>query len=147
MDERNLENSIPELQKWVNEIATVTDVKSLEKVVAHMHQVGVTPFFSFGSTQDFKDATQVTGEVDQAGLTLPDRDYYLKDDAKMVELRANYKEHLATIFKMLGHAEAEARAEGRRTCSRSRPSSRSSRSRASTAATRRRSTTGSSAPA
>ena len=46
--------------------------------------------FSFGSDQDFKDATQVIAEVDQGGMSLPDKDYYLKDDAKSVELRKKY---------------------------------------------------------
>src|ERR1019366_2026031 len=37
---------------------------------------------TFRSNQDFKDSTQVIAEADQGGLGLPDRDYYLKDDAK-----------------------------------------------------------------
>ena len=38
--------------------------------------------FAFRSNQDYKDSTQVIAEVDQGGLGLPDRDYYVKDDPK-----------------------------------------------------------------
>ena len=54
----------------------------------------LSAFFDVDSTQDFKDSTQVTGEVDQGGLGLPDRDYYTRDDAKSKEQRAEYQKHV-----------------------------------------------------
>ena len=50
-------------------------------------RAGVRAAFAFDSGQDFKDATQVIGIVDQGGLGLPDRDYYLKDEPRMREIR------------------------------------------------------------
>jgi endothelin-converting enzyme/putative endopeptidase len=58
--------------------------------------------FGFGSNQDFKDATQVIAQADQGGIGLPDRDYYLKDDAKSVELRKAYLAHVQKMFELLG---------------------------------------------
>ena len=58
--------------------------------------------FTFSSDQDFKDATQVIGEVDQGGMALPDRDYYLKSDAKTVEQRKHYLAHIQKMFELLG---------------------------------------------
>jgi endothelin-converting enzyme/putative endopeptidase len=67
--------------------------------------------FTFRSNQDFKDSTQVIAEVDQGGLGLPDRDYYLKDDVKSEELRKAYLSHVAKMFDLLGDAPPEATAE------------------------------------
>ena len=61
------------------------------------------PLFKYRSDQDYRDATQVIAEVDQGGLGLPDRDYYLKDDAKSEELRKAY----------VGARREDARASGR----------------------------------
>jgi len=54
----------------------------------------VNAAFRFGSVPDFKDANSVIAGTDQGGLGLPDRDYYLKDDAKSVELRTKYLAHV-----------------------------------------------------
>src|SRR6266446_10911532 len=67
--------------------------------------------FSFRSTQDFKDSTQVIAETDQGGLGLPDRDYYTKDDAKSQELRKAYVAHVQNIFELLGDKPERASAE------------------------------------
>src|SRR6185437_12281310 len=67
--------------------------------------------FGFGSDQDFKNANQVIAEADQGGLGLPDRDYYLKTDAKSVTLRRQYQAHVAKMFTLLGDAAPKAAAE------------------------------------
>jgi endothelin-converting enzyme/putative endopeptidase len=67
--------------------------------------------FTFRSNQDFKDSTQVIAEADQGGLGLPDRDYYLKDDAKSEELRKAYLAHVARMFERLGDKPADAATE------------------------------------
>jgi putative endopeptidase len=64
--------------------------------------------FAFRSNQDYKDSTQVIAEVDQGGLGLPDRDYYLKDDAKSEELRKAYVTHVEKMFELLGDKPADA---------------------------------------
>ncbi|MFY9559198.1 MAG: M13 family metallopeptidase [Terriglobales bacterium] len=67
--------------------------------------------FSFRSTQDFKNSAEVIAETDQGGLGLPDRDYYLKDDAKSQELRKAYLAHVQKIFELLGDQPEPAAAE------------------------------------
>ena len=67
--------------------------------------------FTFRSSQDFKDSSQVIAEVDQGGLGLPDRDYYLKDDSKSEELRKAYVAHVARMFELLGDKPTGAAAE------------------------------------
>jgi len=67
--------------------------------------------FDFGSIQDFRDANQVIAATDQGGLGLPDRDYYLKDDAKSVELRKGYVAHVQKMFELVGDKPEAAAAE------------------------------------
>ncbi len=67
--------------------------------------------FTFRSTQDFKNSSEVIAEADQGGLGLPDRDYYFKDDAKSQELRKAYLAHVQKMFEMLGDKPEQAAAE------------------------------------
>ena len=67
--------------------------------------------FRFRSDQDYKDSTQVIAEVDQGGLGLPDRDYYLKTDAESAEIRKKYVAHLQKMFELLGDKPAIAAVE------------------------------------
>ena len=64
--------------------------------------------FSFGSDQDFADATQVIAFLDAGGLGLPDRDYYFKDDAKSKEIRAQYVKHVEAMLRLAGERDAAA---------------------------------------
>jgi endothelin-converting enzyme/putative endopeptidase len=99
----------PQLKK----IAAVADAKGFAATLAQLHLAGASPFFTVGSEQDFKDATQVIGQVDQAGLGMPDRDYYLKDDPKTVDLRAKYLAHVERMFTLLGDAPDVAKREAK----------------------------------
>src|SRR5258708_4245826 len=58
--------------------------------------------FGFGSDQDYSDATQVIASAGAGGLGLPDRDYYLKDDAKSKDIRDKYADHIAKTFELVG---------------------------------------------
>ena len=103
MDEKRVErDSLKELQTKLKAIDAVVDEKSLAYAVAELHLEGVNVLFGFGSMQDFGDSSQVIGGADQAGLTLPDRDYYLKDEGKMPSIRKLYREYLVKMWKLLG---------------------------------------------
>ncbi|MEZ4399848.1 MAG: M13 family metallopeptidase [Kofleriaceae bacterium] len=91
-------------------IAGVTDGKTLAAAVAALHAAGVGALFTFGPIQDARDATRVIGGIDQGGLGLPDRDYYLNDDAQTKGLRAAYQQYLTTMFSLDGQAPAAAAA-------------------------------------
>jgi putative endopeptidase len=67
--------------------------------------------FRFESIQDFDDASKVIANTDQGGLGLPDRDYYLKEDAKSADLRKAYVAHVQKMFELLGDSSATAAAE------------------------------------
>ena len=92
-------------------IAALGSAKEMPALLARLHAEGVNAGFAFSSDQDFKDATRVIGEVDQAGLGLPDRDYYFKSDPKSETLRKQYEWHVAKTFGLLGDDPATAAAE------------------------------------
>src|SRR5437868_8777514 len=99
-----------------SELKAVSELRSkqdLAKEVIHLHREGTGALFSFTSDQDFKDAAQVIAEADQGGMALPDRDYYLKNDTKSVELRKQYVAHVQKMFELLGDSTLKAAAEAK----------------------------------
>src|SRR5262249_6835397 len=79
-------------------------------VVGHFQTVGASPFFGFGAAPDFKDSSQYILVYAQGGMGLPDRDYYLKDDANAVKVRAEYERHVAKMLQFAGETPAAASA-------------------------------------
>ena len=92
------------LKDDLDRIYAMRDKPAITDVVTHLYGIGSTPFFSFNSAQDAKDATQVIGDLDQGGLGLPERDYYFKTDEKSVELRQKYVAHVARMFQLVGNS-------------------------------------------
>jgi endothelin-converting enzyme/putative endopeptidase len=92
----------------LDRIAAIRDKAHLTDEVADLFHEGTSAFFRFSSSQDAKDSTHEIADVDQGGLGLPDRDYYLKDDPKSVELRKQYVAHIARMFELTGVAPAAA---------------------------------------
>ena len=95
------------------DLARVEAIKSkndIPGVVGHMHTVGMSGFFGFGSAPDFRDATQYMLIFGQGGLGLPDRDYYFKEDANSVKLRHLYEGHVAKMLELGGAPAADAAA-------------------------------------
>jgi putative endopeptidase len=93
------------------QIAGFTDKNSLARLVAHLHSQAVGALFAFASTQDLKDSTKVTGEADQSGLGLPDRDYYTRTDEESKKLRDQYVKHVTKMFALLGDSAEKSAAE------------------------------------
>jgi endothelin-converting enzyme/putative endopeptidase len=104
------------LQPEMARIAKLNSKADLAAYLAAYHPediyiyFGQSALFRFGSTQDAKDSSQVIVEVDQGGLSLPDRDYYLKQDAKFAGIRTAYLAHLQKMFELLGDAPDAAAA-------------------------------------
>jgi putative endopeptidase len=96
------------------ELAIINNMKSeadLPATLAHLQSIGVPALFGFGAGQDFKNSSSVIAITGQGGLSLPDRDFYLKDDAKSKLTRDAYIAHVTNMFKLLGDDEAKAAAE------------------------------------
>ena len=109
-DEKGIEAKGAEpLKTGLERIDKIRSKAEIAGVAATMIDDNV--LFDFGSIQDFRDANQVIAATDQGGLGLPDRDYYLKDDAKSEELRKGYLAHVEKMFELLGDKPEAAAAE------------------------------------
>ena len=112
MDEAKIEaEGLKPLTPIFDRIANIKDVAGLQDMIAHLHSMGLHVVFASDSTQDFKNSAEVTFEVYQGGLGLPDRDYYTKTDDKSKSDRAAYLKHVAAMFVLLGDDADKASAE------------------------------------
>ncbi len=118
MDEANVEkNSRAELNlefKKIDALMANSLRKQLPVLLSQLHSKGVNAFFDFSEQQDFKDATQVIGVIDQAGLSLPDRDYYLNDDPRTLEVRKNFEKYSRTLFQWMGSSKKIAQQQAKK---------------------------------
>jgi putative endopeptidase len=112
MDESKIESEgATPLQEEFGRIAAIQNAEDLQKEIAHLHSMGIFPTFAFFVYQDFKDSNTNVGWLYQAGLGMPDREYYLSDDAKMKEIRTQYLGHVKKMFELLGDSTEKAAAE------------------------------------
>ncbi|MSP62211.1 MAG: M13 family peptidase [Myxococcales bacterium] len=109
MDERRIESAAAaDLAAELRRVDGVRSIAALAEELARMHLGLANAFFQLHSQQDFKDATLVIATLDQGGLGLPDRDYYLKDDGKFPEIRLAYGRHVAKLFELSGARGVDA---------------------------------------
>lgn len=100
------------LAAGLHAIDTMTSAQQLATEVGRLQSQGVNALFRFGSTQDAKNASaDVIADADQGGLGLPNRGYYVRQDARSRALRQQYQDHVAQMFVLLGDTHATAAAE------------------------------------
>jgi len=109
MDEQAIAKlGVKPLEPELHRIASMRAKDALVGEIVRLHGMGVDVFFGFGATPDAKNSTQNIAGADQGGLGLPDRDYYLKEDAKSVELRKQYLEHVQKMMQLTGEPSSQA---------------------------------------
>jgi len=115
MDESKVETA--GLAPIASDLATIDELVNpddLPVLVAHLHAIGVAALFRFGAQADvLGDATQQIADVDQAGLSLPDREYYLKSDERSVDLRKKFASTMEKMFALAGANADQAAADAR----------------------------------
>ena len=99
------------LKPMLDAIAALKSTAGLPPLLGliHLESSGSDPLFGFGSNQDFADSSRVIAFAAAGGLGLPDRDYYVKTDAKSVEIRQRYLAHVAAMLQLLGDSPAAAK--------------------------------------
>ncbi len=80
--------------------------ETLEHLVADLHRHGIYPFFDISSGPDDKQATMTIAQMDQNGLGLPERDYYLNDAARFKDIRGYYLDHVKAMLALAGDVHA-----------------------------------------
>ncbi len=108
MDETEIQGKgLGPILPMLDRIEKMTSKKDLAAETARLDREGVRAWFTFGIRPDAKNTNDQIAGVDQGGLGLPDRDYYLKNDARSAELRQKYEDHIKTMFELLAKAEAK----------------------------------------
>jgi putative endopeptidase len=95
-------------------VAAIRNRAQLESEIARLHSMGVPSVFGFGAQQDAKNSTSVIAGIRQGGLSLPDRDYYLNPEKRYADIRANYTDHVARMFQLVGETASDASADAQR---------------------------------
>jgi putative endopeptidase len=91
----------------------IASVKTPEDVARLMGSTSVPADRLFGTfvSGDAKHPTQYVLAVSQAGLGMPNRDYYLKDDPALAKTREAYRTFLTTMLSLAGEKDASPRAD------------------------------------
>lgn len=121
MDEPAIEaKGLSPLKPELNRIGAIKTRKDLSAVLgaglrADVDALNATNFYTdhlFGVwvVQGLEDPEHYVPYLLQGGLGLPDREYYISDNARMADIRAKYKTHIANVLKLAGIADAEAKA-------------------------------------
>lgn len=106
MDEAAIEaKGVEPLSAELARIGAISSKADLVREIARLHRQGVRVLFNFGVAPDLKNSNEQILNVDQGGLGLPDRDYYLKDDPRSVELRKQYEQNIGDMFVLLARAQ------------------------------------------
>jgi len=112
MDEATIEaKGLTPFEPWLNEVRAIKSKKDLPKLYSDADRLGINTPFPMFVGQDRKASDQYALNVIQGGLGMPDRDYYLSSDPKLVETRAKYLQHLTNMLTLAGESNAAARAK------------------------------------
>jgi predicted metalloendopeptidase len=107
MDEARLETlGLAPLKAAFAEIDAMSDKRDIPGLIARFNRTGAGAPYDINIDQDQKDSTHYAAILSQSGLGMPDRDYYLKDDAKLKSARAQYLTHMEKMLAMAGDSQA-----------------------------------------
>jgi putative endopeptidase len=113
MDESRLDAlGLAPLQAQFAEIDAMADKRDIPALIARFNRTGAGAPYDIAIDSDPKDSTRYAAIIVQSGLGLPDRDYYLKDDAKLKEARGKYLVHVEKMLGMAGDTHPAQSAAG-----------------------------------
>jgi putative endopeptidase len=82
-------------------INAISSVPELCRVISGYHAEGINMLFDTDAGEDLFNSSMTNVWATQGGLTLPERDYYTRDDSASVKLRDQYVEHMTNMFRLL----------------------------------------------
>jgi putative endopeptidase len=94
---------------FLDMINSVCCKDKLFEAIGYLHSYRLGSLFGFYAGQDKKSSNDVIPQLSQGGLGLPDRDYYTKTDAKSIEIREKYVQHIVNLFRLIGNDEQTSR--------------------------------------
>ena len=103
-------NGINELKPVLDQIDAMKTLGDLPKTLAFLRSNGAGGFFGFGVYQDDKNSDENSVNLNQGGLSLPDRRFYVDEDQKSADIRGKFVNYMQGLFKTMGYADAQAKA-------------------------------------
>jgi putative endopeptidase len=111
MDEGAIEaKGLAPLQPWLKQIKGTASKAQLASLYAEADRIGVGIPYRMFVGQDRRASDRYALNISQGGLGMPDRDYYLSNDPKLVQTRNQYLAHLTNMLSLAGEPNAAARA-------------------------------------
>ena len=101
---------IEPIKPWLEKINAISTADDMIKTVAQMHRTYTFALFTNWVGQDDKNSADVIMNMWQGGLGLPEREYYLAQDAQSKQIRTDYINHIKNVFVLMGIDEAKATA-------------------------------------
>jgi putative endopeptidase len=99
------------LKPWLDQVKGLKSKSGIAALYAKADRMSIGTPFAFFVGQDDKNPDRYVTGLAQAGIGMPDRDYYLSADPKIVEVRTKYLQHLTNVLTLAGEANAAARAK------------------------------------
>jgi putative endopeptidase len=94
----------------LKKVQDVQNREDLIKEIARFKTQGLgSPFFGSYVGQDRKNVKKMVPQIGQGGTSLPDRDYYLKTDARTLKIQEAFKKYIATLFELIGAPTNQAK--------------------------------------
>ena len=108
MDEARLEDlGLKALEAELAGVAALAGKDAIPALIAHFQQIRVNAPYALYIDQDERNSNAYIAHLSQAGLGLPDRDYYLKDgDARLKSIRRQYLAHVEKMLALAGDRSA-----------------------------------------
>ena len=94
---------------YLNQINALNSIEEIQNFIYQSHAIGNGILFSFFSSADRKNSSFVIGQFYQSGMGLSDRDYYLEEDHRSIEIREKYTEHISKMFQLIDYDEGDAK--------------------------------------
>jgi predicted metalloendopeptidase len=101
------------LQAQLKPIDALTDRPAILAAIPKLQAAGISVFFGFGSTPDGLDSDRENAGISQGGLSLPNRDYYTRQDDKAKMIREKLVEHIGKMFVLAGEDQAKAETDAK----------------------------------
>lgn len=93
------------------ELDRIAALRTRKEVATLFGSPGYPSTFDIGMGPDLKNPNVYTVSIGQGGLGLPDRDYYVKDDPPLAEIRAKYEAYIASMLELAGSGDTKNKAK------------------------------------
>lgn len=112
MDEATIEaQGLAPLREEFARIDAIASKQDVARFIGHAQRIGVPQPFVFFISIDDRDSSQYLSAVFQTGLGMPDRDYYLSDDARLKSVREKYRVYIKDVLAAADTPDATGVAE------------------------------------